>query len=229
MFLDKKLEKVRQAYDFTVVQFRQGIDPYADLPVKPEKAGIIKKLAADGKNVNSGGPDIKDYLNPSLEMKFLDVGCSANLYNYRLDQWPSTYYGVDISEKLITAMKGFVESRGISIGGLYQADVSALPFEADFFDIAAMIGVVEYCNVGYIKKALKELNRVLKPDSRVVLDIPNKNHPYVKDMAELERYLKRPIYIRSRETIEKAIRLFFKIQSVDDSRVMTKYFLNTSK
>jgi ubiquinone/menaquinone biosynthesis C-methylase UbiE len=229
MLLDKNLEKVRQAYDFTVAQFRQGTDPYADLPVKLKNADTIKKLAADSKNLGSGGSAIKDYLNPSPGMKFLDAGCSANLYNYHLYAWPSMYYGVDISEKLITAMKGFSESKGITIGGLYQADVSDLPFDDDFFDIAAMIGVLEYCKIAYVKKALKELNRVLKPGARIVLDIPNQNHPDVKDMADLERYLKRPIYIRSRETIEKAIRPFFKIQRVDDSRVMTKYFLNTVK
>jgi ubiquinone/menaquinone biosynthesis C-methylase UbiE len=69
-------------------------------------------------------------------------------------------------------MKNFAERKQVSIGGLYVAEVSELPFDDNFFDIAAVIGVLEYCSLEYIEKSLVELNRVLKPGSRLVLDVP---------------------------------------------------------
>lgn len=227
--MDRHLEGIRQAYDLTVEQYRQGTGLYQGIPEKIKRSAFYKSLLADGVSLGSDASDIKKYLNPAAGMKFLDAGCSANLFNYRLDRWPSTYFGVDISPKLINAMKGFVTSQNISIGGLYIADISRLPFDDNFFDIAAVIGVLEYFNIGYIKKALAELHRVLKPESRMVLDIPNKNHSHVKDMAALERHLGRPIFIQTRSRFESLLTQLFTIERVDDSRVMLKYFVCTLK
>ena len=227
--MDRNLEKIRKAYDMTVEQYRKGIDPNQNIPIKIKNTPFYKSLTPGGSALGSGSPDIKEYLNPDPGMKFLDAGSSANLANYHLNRWPSTYYGVDISPELINTMKSFTESKGISIGGLYVADISTLPFDDNFFDIAAVIGVLEYFTVGYVKKTLKELHRVLKPGSRVVLDIPNKDHPHVNDMARLEKYLKRPIYIQSRSKFENLLMPLFSISRIDDSLVMIKYFLSVKK
>jgi ubiquinone/menaquinone biosynthesis C-methylase UbiE len=227
--LDKYLEKIQEAYDLTVEQYRKGIDPLHDVPEKIRNSPFFKSLAADKNLLNSTAPDIQKYLAPVYGMRFLDTGCSANIANYRLDRWPSVYYGVDISPQLIDAMKRFVKEQAISIGGLYVADISRLPFDDNFFDIAAVIGVLEYCKMGYIGAALMELNRVLKPESRVVLDIPNRNHPYAGDMVRLEQHLGRQSFLHSRSRFEKLMVPLFSTERVDDSRLMIKYFVRTLK
>lgn len=125
--------------------------------------------------------------------------------------------------------ENFVKHEQISIGGLNVAEVAKLPFEHNFFDIAAVIGVLEYCTLKYIGKALLELNRVLKPESRAVLDIPNQNHPYAEDMARLEKYLGRPNLFHSQSEFEESLTPLFLIERIDDSRVMLKYFVRTIK
>jgi SAM-dependent methyltransferase len=227
--LDKHLEQIRRAYDLTVEQHRQGVDPHQDIPWEIKNTDFYKSLSVNKGSLGSGAPDIKKFLAPAPGMKFLDAGCSANLFNYRLDRWPSVYYGVDISPKLVNAMSDFVNSQHLSIGGLYVAEITEMPFDDDFFDIAAVIGVVEYLKMEYIEKALLELNRVLKPGSRVVLDIPNESHPHVKDMAALEKHLGRPNYIHSRESFERVLTPLFNVEKMDDSSVMRKYFLRTLK
>ena len=227
--MDSQLEKIRKAYDLTVEQFRKGINPLDSVPEEVKNSPGCKSLMADSAVLGSAAPDIKKYLAPERGMCFLDVGCSANLVNYRLDLWPSTYYGVDISPRLVDAMKGFVHREQISVGGLHVAEISKLPFDDNFFDIAAVIGVLEYCTLHYIRGALMELNRVLKPDARVVLDIPNRNHPYAKDMARLEKYLDRPNFLHSRPKFEKLLKPLFLTERIDDSRVMIKYFVRTIK
>ncbi len=162
-------------------------------------------------------------------MNFLDVGCCANLANYRFDKWPSVYYGVDISPALIDAMKGFVAHHGISVGSLNVAEVVALPFDDDFFDIAAVIGVLEYADFAYCESALRELNRVLKNGSRMVVDILNMEHAHVQIMFKLEEYLGRPNIAKSRTEYEAILAPLFETVEVDDSRVMLKYFVETKK
>ena len=227
--MDRQLDRVRKAYNLTVEQYNKGINPLDNVPEKIRNSPFYKSLIADSGVLDSAAPDIREYLAPKPGMRFLDAGCCANIVNYRLDQWPSTYYGIDISPRLISAMKDFVSRERISVGGLYIADVSSLPFDDNFFDIAAVIGVLEYSKLKYIRGALLELNRVLKPESRVVLDIPNQNHPHAKDMARLEKHLARPNFLHSRSDFEKLLTPLFLTERIDDSQVMIKYFVRTIK
>ena len=222
--MDKHLERIRRAYDMTVEQHRQGIDPLANVPEEIENSSFLSYLKTNRGLLNSGAPDVRQYLDPKAGMRFLDAGCSANIANYRLHQWPSTYFGVDISSALIGAMEGFVARQRISIGGLWATDLSALPFREDFFDIAAVIGVLEYSPTEYIERALRETNRVLKPGARVVLDTPNPGHPHARNMMKLEAYLARPIHLHRRSQVEELLSPLYVIERIDDSQVMTKYF-----
>jgi ubiquinone/menaquinone biosynthesis C-methylase UbiE len=224
--MDDQLEKISAAYDLTVEQFRKGIDPMESVPVAIRNTDFFQSIGSVT-NINSAAADIRKYLSPRKGMKFLDAGCSANLANYNLGEWSSTYYGVDISPALIAAMKGYAEINNISVGGLYVTDISSLPFENRYFDIAAVIGVLEYCTLEYISQAIQELYRVLKPDAKAVIDIPNSDHPHTADMQKLETYLDRPNFIHPRSGFEKLLKPFFRIDTTDDSQVMLKYFVRS--
>ncbi len=171
----------------------------------------------------------REFLDPRPGMRFLDAGCGASLANYRLDRWRSTYYGVDISSALIDAMRRFATRQQLVIGGLYVAEVAKLPFDDSFFDIAAVVGVLEYCTLDYMRRALPELHRAMKPDAKVVLDIPNLNHPHVDMMFRLEEYLGRPEIAHSRVAFEEVLSPLFSVERVDDSHVMLKYFCRADK
>jgi ubiquinone/menaquinone biosynthesis C-methylase UbiE len=226
--MEEQLDRVRRAYDLTVEQYRKGINPYISVPEDIRNTDFFQSLYRED-NLNSASSDIRKYLSPETGMKFLDAGCSANLANYNLGEWPSVYYGVDISPALIKAMKEYAAAGNIPVGGLYVADISAMPFNDDFFDIAAVIGVLEYCTLEYISLSLRELHRVMKPESRVVLDIPNTGHPYASDMQRLEEYLQRPIFLHPRPEFEKLLTSVFSIDIIDDSKVMLRYFIRTVK
>ena len=224
--MEEQLEKIRKTYDLTVEQFRKGIDPMESVPDDIRNTDFFQSMDSVT-DINSAAADIREYLSPETGMKFLDAGCSANLANYNLGEWPSVYYGVDISEDLIKAMKSYSEQNKIPIGGLYIADISGMPFEDGFFDIAAIIGVLEYCTIEYISQALGELHRVLKPGAKAVIDIPNPVHPHSADMQKLETYLGRPNFLHQRSDFEKLLKSYFKIDDTDDSQVMIKYFIRS--
>ncbi len=231
--MKRRLEVVRAAYDSTVEQYRRKIEPFEKVPEEFKNTDEFKEfvnyLDATKPLLGSGTRDIKKFLNPRTGMRFLDVGCCANLANYRLDKWPSVYYGVDISPALIKVMKAFVVRKKIVMGGLWVADASDLPFDNDFFDICSVIGVFEYCTLDYIKESLAELNRVLKPDSKMVLDIPNREHKFVDIMMRVEKYLGRLTILHPRNEFESYLKSLFSIESLDDSQVMLKYFVKSIK
>ena len=222
--MGNQLERIRRAYDLTVEEYDKDRDPFDKLPAEFRRSTEFTTFLDSCKDCNSGCRDIKLWLSPQPGMRFLDAGCAAGLASYRLDRWPSTYYGVDISPGLIQAMKGFVSREGISVGGLYVADIADTPFADDFFDIAAVIGVFEYHGLTYIRKALAELKRILKPGARIVMDIPNQEHLHNTVMVELESLLGRPHVPFSRSSFEDLLKPLFDIDDIDDAKVMIKYF-----
>jgi len=226
--MSSQLERIQRAYDLTAEQYAKGIDAYAAVPEHIRNMPGYREII-NSPLMGSGASDTKEYLKPERGMYFLDAGCCANLVNYRLDRWPCTYYGVDVSPAMIKAMSAFVRENGLSIGGLYNTDLANIPFDDDFFHVAAAIGVLEYCTLEYSWRALRQLHRVLRPDSRMVLDIPNPAHPYIETMFRLEEYFDRPNVPKDRGAFEDLLQPLFKIDRVDDSRVMLKYFLRKEK
>lgn len=225
--MDSHFAQLRAAYDLTVTQFRQGINPLDAVPEEFTSSDAYQAMMGEMGESNSGAPAVRAFLDPQPGMRLLDAGCSANLANYRLDRWPSRYYGVDISPALIAAMQGFVAQEGVDIGGLWVAELAALPFDDAFFDLAAVIGVLEYFPLEYVARALRELHRVLKPGAKLALDLPNPAHPHLPTMRQLEAYLGRPHPSDplSREAFESLLAPLFTIERVDDTRVMFNYHL----
>jgi SAM-dependent methyltransferase len=227
----EQVEKIRMAYDLTVGQYHKGIDPLKEVPEDFKNSKECKAFikGANPSITGSNASDNKEYLKPKKDLRFLDAGCGANLAVYEFYKWPSIFYGVDISTALVNEMKKFVKRRGIQIGGLYVAEITSMPFEDNYFDIALLIGVLEYYSLEYTKRALEEINRVLKPSAKLVVDIANLIHPHVDIMFKLETYLKRPNIPKSRGDFERILKPLFLTEKVDDSKVMLKYFVRNRK
>jgi hypothetical protein len=66
---------------------------------------------------------------------------------------------------------------------------------------------------------------VLKAGARVVIDVPNANHPRAGTMFKLEEYLGRPHVEKSRFAFEEALTRHFTIDKANDQHVMLAYFL----
>lgn len=228
---EEQLKRVRKAYSSAIREFLAGISPLSKVPKKflrsREFRAFLKK--ADPSIVGSAAPDIKTFLRPTPEMNLLDAGCCANLAAYRLDKWPSTYYGIDYSPVVIQEMKKFVSINNLTVGGLGRAEIKDIPYSNDYFDIAMVIGVFEYLSMDYSILALKELYRVLKPGARMVLDLPNLQHPHIKTMFQLEEYLGRPNIPKSRDLFEQHLTPLFTIVNTKDTHVMLKYFVEKSE
>ena len=145
--MENQLELVAKSYDKGIDFGRRGIDLYKELPeyiTNNPDYPIFQKMQMDGILSDSGRQEILDYLSPTLDMKFIDLGCCLNFMFRGYDIWPSIYYGVDISSKTIQLLHEFAAKNNLAIGSLYCGSMHETPYETNFFDIGACIGSLEY-------------------------------------------------------------------------------------
>ena len=221
---------IKEAYNRTVEDYNKGTSELDYLPDDFKNSVKFQRFIESASLCNSGDIQIKNYLKSEMGMKYLDVGSCINLIGYKLYEWQSLYYGIDISQRLIGVTNSFVKTNNISIGGLFVAEISSLPFIPGYFDIASAIGVLEYYEIDYCTIAIKELSRVVRYNGKLVIDMPNQKHHDFITMIEYENYLDRTRKkVPSTKEFIAALKKFFVIEDIDDSKLMIKYFLRNRK
>ncbi len=187
-------------------------------------------MQMDGMLSDSGRQEIKDYLSPTIDMNFIDLGCCLNLMFRGYDNWPSIYYGVDISSKTIQLLHDFVEKHNLPIGSLYCGSMHETPYDTNFFDIGSCIGSLEYFEKDFVEKAIMEAHRILKPYGKFVLDVPDLGSPEFQITMIIEKYLGRTDkFDMSSQEFEDMLRNYFVIVNKEKVGPMIQYFLNCKK
>jgi AraC-like DNA-binding protein/ubiquinone/menaquinone biosynthesis C-methylase UbiE len=221
-----QLESVAKSYDKTIDFGRRGIDLYTELPdyITNDPDYPAYKTELEGGFGGSECIDIKNYLVPNTDMNFVDLGCSLNLMFKGYDKWLSTYHGVDISEKTIELLNEFVTKNKMQIGSLYCGSIHETPFEDNYFDIGACIGVLEYFEKDFVKKAIIEAHRIIKPNGKLVLDIPSIESPTGRVMMKIEEFMGRPDKFNMLpQEFEDMIRNYFEIEETNRAAIEGKF------
>ena len=65
-------------------------------------------------------------------------------------------------------------------------------YDIDFFDIGECVGSLEYFEKDFVQQTVAEFHRIIKPNRRFVLDIPNVGSPEFEITKLIEEYLGRP-------------------------------------
>ena len=233
MEIESQLELIEKSYDTAIEYGRRGIDLYKDLPehiTHDPDYPIYEKMVMEEGDSNSGSEEIKDYLSPKANMRCIDLGCCLNLMFRGYDTWPSTYHGIDISSKTIALLDEFVTGRQLNIGSLYCGSIHETPFDDNYFDIGACIGVLEYFEKDFVESAIIEAHRIIKPDGRFVLDIPCLGSPECRIMMIIEEHLGRPDrFDMSSHEFEDILHNYFETEKKDKAGPMTQYFLRCKK
>lgn len=105
---------------------------------------------------------LKKYLPKHKQLKILDAGCGPGAALIYLSHFGDVT-GVDISDE---ALK-FAKKRGKVVKG----DIAALPFKKNAFDVVVCLDVLYHQWVP-VKKALSEMERVLKPGGTLFVREP---------------------------------------------------------
>lgn len=233
--MENQLELVAKSYDKAIELGRRGIDLYKDLPeyiTNDPDYPIFQEARMEGLDSDSGRKEVRDYLSPNTNMKFIDLGCCLNLMFNGYDKWPSIYYGVDISRETIQLLNEFVAGRKLPIGSLYYGSIHETHFAADYFDIGACIGILEYFEKDFVEKAIIEAHRIIKPYGKFVLDIPDNGSSMRRLMMLIEEHMGRPdkFDMLPRE-FEDMLQNYFEIEKIEkvDAVAMIQYFLSRRK
>lgn len=97
----------------------------------------------------------------------LDAGMGAGRLCGELAELGWRVHGIDASAAMVEAARARLPETG---GRFERAEIEALPFPADTYDVVTATGVLEYSDVA---AALDELRRVLRPGGRAVVSYPN--------------------------------------------------------
>ena len=195
MNAENQLKQVAKSYDRHFIEYgKKDALSYDKLPEyitsNPDFLYMKKEQESDWEEIRR--KKLIEYLSPAPNMNFIQLGCSLSLRFKGYDKWPSTYFGVDISMETIQFLYKHVAENKLSIGSLYCGSVHDTPFAESYFDIGDCIGVLEYYERDFVLKAIQEFHRIMKPDSKFVLDIPNITSPSGRTAMSIEEYMGRP-------------------------------------
>jgi len=229
--MSKHIDIIANSYDNAITR-KSGVNPYKNLPEHivnlPEYQEYLKLNAI---NISDSGRDeVKDYLTPKKGQMFVDLGCCLNLMFNGYDKWESTYYGIDISSKTIDLVKKHVNNNNLHIGSLYCGGIHKIPYESNFFDIGACIGTLEYFEAEYVKKAILEMHRIMKPNGKLIIDVPNLKSSLYKINMLIEEHIGRPNkYNFTNQEFNNFLSDYFRIIKIENVVGMKQYFLTCDK
>ena len=101
------------------------------------------------------------FLSPQPGRLYLDVGCGTGNYTIALADRGLNFYGVEPSEKMLDIARSRNDNVNWHLGQAEQ-----LPLDGNLFDGAIATLTIHHWTD--IKKALKEIHRVLKKDAKMV-------------------------------------------------------------
>lgn len=117
------------------------------------------------------------------DLLVLDAACGDGIQAEKIINYHRVV-GIDISPTRVKRAKN-----RISKGTFMEGDLYNLPFKCNMFDIAVLSEIIEHLHKP--REVLKEVNRVLKSDGYLIVDIPSKSN--IVDMI-LRFFGKNPLW-----------------------------------
>lgn len=102
--------------------------------------------------------------------RVLDAGCGNGRHIVFFSEQGLDSWGIDISEKAIEIANAWVSKRGLK-AHLEVGDITQLPFENGYFDVAISFGVLDHIPFPEAKRMMAEIVRVLAKDGYVYITL----------------------------------------------------------
>lgn len=103
--------------------------------------------------------------------RILDLGCGAGRHTIFFSKKGFEVYGIDVSSKGVRIVKQRLKKAGFSanirVGSIYES----LPYKDKFFDAVICIKTLNHARIEGIRKAIREIRRVLVQDGLVFVTV----------------------------------------------------------
>jgi len=122
-------------------------------------------------NPQEGMADIAEIFKKSDVKKVLDLGCGSGRHLVYLAELGFQVYGIDVAETGMRIANDWLTGKDLHAdlrsGSIYET----LPYKDNFFDAVISIRVIHHGKIEDIRKAIKEIERVLKPRGLVFVTV----------------------------------------------------------
>lgn len=114
--------------------------------------------------------DTSKKLDLKCQDTLLDVGCGAGIFEIAFTHWVKEIDAVDFSGEMVKLAKK--QTISYSNVNIQRANIKNLPYKNEYFDKVLVNSVIQYLeSMDEVKKAIQELNRVLKNDGILCLSL----------------------------------------------------------
>jgi ubiquinone/menaquinone biosynthesis C-methylase UbiE len=159
--------------------------------------------------------------------KVLDLGSGSGRHLTKIKS--GKMYLVDFSKEMLKLAEEKANKQKIK-AEFIQSDLSKLPFEDNFFDYAISISSLHCLNPKNHEKTIKELYRVMKPNSKTLIGVWNFNSKRFNQKKGKEKLInwqdkgQRYYYLFEEEEIHNLFeKTGFKIISTHNSEMMINF------
>lgn len=159
-----------------------------------------------------------EWLYPKEGEKILDAACGGGELSLKLAERGCKVYGIDISEDAISSAKRLSKRAKITCE-FEVGSVEHLPYPNGYFDKIICSSALEHFRDDL--KALKEMNRVLKPNGKLVLTTDSFTYPINNELEEKHRKIAFVVNYYTREKLKER----FDISGFEMCR--SEYLLNS--
>jgi len=105
--------------------------------------------------------------------KVLDLGCGSGRHLVFLAKNGFDVYGIDMAESGIKISKKWLEKEGLKANLKISDIYKKLPYKDNFFDAIVSTQTLHHEKIGNIRKLIKEMKRILKPNSLIFITVLN--------------------------------------------------------
>ncbi len=150
---------------------------------------IFKKEGKVFTKVQEDIPKILTLFKKHDVKKILDLGCGSGRHVIYFAKRGFDVYGIDIAKEGIKIAKDWLEKKKLQasfkIGSIYKK----LPYQDNFFDAVISTNVIHHAKIKDIKKAIREIERVLKPKGLIFITVrKRKFRKFYPKLTIIEKY-----------------------------------------
>jgi SAM-dependent methyltransferase len=122
---------------------------------------------------------IKEYTIPELRLppgegkRLLDIGCNWGRWCVAAARLRYRPIGLDPSLGAVLAARRVAEQLGLQVE-FVVGDARFLPFTDSTFDVVFSYSVIQHFDKGAARESIAEIGRVLRPEGRSLIQMPNK-------------------------------------------------------
>ncbi len=136
---------------------------------------VYKKEGKVFEKMQENIPEISSLFRKNKVKRILDLGCGYGRHIVYFAKHGFDVYGIDIAQEGLKIAGSWLKKENLKVHLKHASIYKKLPYPDDFFDTVVSIRVIHHSEIKEVRKTIKEIERVLKPNGLIFITVP-KSH-----------------------------------------------------